>query len=82
MRGERDGAVLAELAKGTLRQKRARLAEALTGRFTAHHGLLLDEVLAHIAYLEATIARLSERICSRLAAVCGAALPTYKVFPG
>jgi transposase len=62
VRGERDGAVLAELAKGTLRQKRTRLAEALTGRFTAHHGLMLGEVLAHIAYLEATIARLSERI--------------------
>ncbi len=62
VRGERDGAVLAELAKGTLRQKRARLAEALTGRFTAHHGLMLNEVLAHIAYLEAAIARLSARI--------------------
>jgi transposase len=62
VRGEREGIVLAELAKGTLRQKRARLAEALTGRFTAHHGLLLEEVLAHIAYLEATIARLSKRI--------------------
>jgi transposase len=62
VRGERDGVVLAELAQGAPRQKRARLAEALTGRFTAHHGLRLDGVLAHIAYLGATIARLSERI--------------------
>ena len=38
--GERDGAVLAELAKGTLRQKRPQLAAALTGRFTAHHPAL------------------------------------------
>jgi transposase len=32
--GERDGVTLAALAKGTLRQKRERLAVALTGRFT------------------------------------------------
>jgi transposase len=64
--GERDGTRLAELAKGTLRQKRGRLADALTGQFTDHHAFLLDEVLDHIAYLEATIARLSERIAVAL----------------
>src|SRR4051794_22220788 len=32
--GERDPAVLADLARGTLRSKTARLTEALTGRFT------------------------------------------------
>jgi transposase len=60
--GERDAAVLAELAKGSLRQKRARLAEALRGRITTHHTFLLEEVLAHIEYLEGTIARLDRRI--------------------
>jgi transposase len=60
--GERDGTVLAELAKGTLRQKRTRLAQALTGRFTDHHAALLGELLAHLEYLEAAIARLSQRI--------------------
>jgi transposase len=60
--GERDGAVLAELAKGTLRQKRARLAEALTGRFTDHHATLLGELLAPLEYLEAAMARLCQRI--------------------
>jgi transposase len=60
--GERDTAVLAELAKGSLRQKRARLAEALRGRITPHHTFLLEEVLAHIEYLEGTIARLDRRI--------------------
>src|SRR5215207_6961199 len=62
--GERDGARLAELAKGTLRQKRTRLAEALTGRFAEHHAFLLDELLDHIEYLEAAISRLSERIAA------------------
>jgi hypothetical protein len=35
--GERDPAVLAGLARGSLRSKTRRLAEALTGRFTEHH---------------------------------------------
>ena len=60
--GERDGAALAELAKGTLRQKRPQLAAALTGRFTAHHGALLQELLDHIDYLEGAIARFDQRI--------------------
>jgi transposase len=60
--GERDGTRLAELAKGTLRRKRGPLAAALTGRFTEHHAFLLGELLDHIEYLEATIARLGERI--------------------
>jgi transposase len=65
--GERDGLVLAELAKGTLRQKRARLAEALTGRFTDHHAALLGDLLDHIAFLEQQIARLDERIAAAIA---------------
>jgi transposase len=60
--GEQDGVQLAELAKGTLRQKRDRLAAALTGRFTEHHAFLLDELLDHIEHLEGAITRLSERI--------------------
>src|SRR5437016_5093713 len=62
--GERDGAVLAELAKGTLRQKRAALADALTGRFTGHHAALLGDLMEHIEFLEATIARVSQRIAT------------------
>ena len=62
MAGEADGAVLAELAKGALRRKRGRLAEALTGRFTSHHAVLLGELLAHIEYLECAIARLNDRV--------------------
>jgi transposase len=60
--GERAPTVLAELAKGSLRQRRARLAAALQGRFTGHHAWLLDELLTHIAYLDGAIARLDRRI--------------------
>jgi transposase len=60
--GERDGAVLADLARGTLRQKRSQLTAALTGRFTAHHAALLQELLDHIDYLETAITRFDQRI--------------------
>ena len=39
--GERDPKVLAELARGRLRNKLPELREALRGRFSAHHALLL-----------------------------------------
>jgi transposase len=64
--GERDGAVLAEMAKGTLRRKRDQLAEALTGRFTEHHAALLDDLLGHIEYRDGAIRRLDQRIDAAL----------------
>jgi transposase len=49
--GSRDPEALAELARGVLRKIPA-LRAALTGRFTAHHALLVGEVLAKLDYLE------------------------------
>src|SRR5438034_524237 len=43
--GERDSRVLAEMAKGRLRTKRAALIDALTGRFDEHHAELIDMLL-------------------------------------
>jgi len=61
--GTHDPAVLAQLAKGRLRRKLPALREALEGRFRGeHHGLLVAQILAHIDYLDETIATLSERI--------------------
>lgn len=60
--GERDAAVLAELAKGALRLKRAALGAALTGRFTAHHAFLAQQVLAHVEYLDGAIGHCDVRI--------------------
>ena len=60
--GERDTTRRAELAKGALRRKRSRLAEALEGRVTRHHAALLEAVLAHIEYLEGAIGGLDWRI--------------------
>jgi transposase len=60
--GERDPAVLADLAKGVLRTKIPELREALRGRFRAHHALLIGMCLDHADYLEAAIANLDTQI--------------------
>src|SRR5215212_4548604 len=60
--GERDPQVLAELAKGKLRKKLPQLRQALTGRFSDHHGLLVGLSLEHLEHLERAIARLDDRV--------------------
>src|SRR5213079_49670 len=47
--GTRDPAVLADLAKGALRKKLPQLREALLGRFSAHHALLVGTILAALS---------------------------------
>lgn len=64
--GEDDPKSLAELARGCMRSKRDLLAQALQGRFTAHHRFLIKEQLAHIDSLEECIAQLSKEIAERL----------------
>jgi transposase len=66
-RGESDPAVLAELAKGRLREKVPALRRALAGRVQPHQRLLLGELLDHIAYLEQAIHRVEVSIADRLA---------------
>lgn len=53
---------MAELAKGALRAKIPALREALTGRFSVHHALLVGEILAKLDYLDEAIGRLSAEI--------------------
>jgi transposase len=61
--GTHDPAVLAALAKGRLLAKLPALREALAGRFrTEHHGLLVAQILAHIDFLDETVAVGSARI--------------------
>ena len=60
--GERDSAVLAEMAKGRLRSKIPQLQDALAGRFNEHHALIASSMLARIDQIDATIATLGERI--------------------
>jgi transposase len=64
--GERDTQQLASLAKGRLKEKRAQLMEALSGRLKAPQSFLIAEHLAQIDYLEGAIERLSGEIEERL----------------
>jgi transposase len=56
--GERDPKVLAELARGRLRNRLPELREALRGRFGAHHALLVRLALDHVEQLERSITEL------------------------
>jgi len=60
--GERDPDVLAGLGDGRLKATKAELAEALTGRFSEHHGFLAKVHLQLIDNYTAQIAELSARI--------------------
>ena len=57
--GERSPRVLADLAIGKMKAKRAALIEALTGRFDAHHGELARMLLDQIDALNAQISKLT-----------------------
>ncbi len=62
VRGSSDPGTLSDLAKGRLRSKIPALREALQGRFTPHHALLVGEILSKLDYMEQAIGRLSDEI--------------------
>ena len=65
--GQRDPAVLAQLARGRMRAKLSDLEEAFTGRFNDHHGFLLAKMLHRVDQISADIADLDERIEAEIA---------------
>ena len=67
--GERDPVVLAALARGRMKAKRAALIEALTGRFDDHHAELARMLLDQIDGLNAQIATLTSRVDDLIAAI-------------
>ena len=79
--GERDAAVLAALAKGSLRGKTEELIPALTGRFMAGHAFLLGQILDHIEYLEARIDSISGEV-ARLCEPFHEAIDLLMTIPG
>ena len=58
MRGESDAETLAQLARGSLRKKRSQLQEALTGQVEDQHRLLLQQIWAHLHFLESSMQQL------------------------
>jgi transposase len=65
-RGEQDPLVLAELAKGRLREKLPQLRLALEGRIRPYHRVLIGELLDHIEYVERAIHRVEVTIAQAL----------------
>jgi len=53
--GTTDPEVLADLARGRLRQKLPALRQALVGRFRSHHAFLVSQLLAHVDDLDEAI---------------------------
>jgi transposase len=64
--GQTDPAVLADLARGRLKTKRAQLEEALVGVLKPHHRFMLTEHLALIDTLDEAIARATHEIEVRM----------------
>jgi transposase len=64
--GQTDPSLLADLARGRLRAKRAQLEQALQGTLQSHQHFLLQELLGQIASLDEAIERESREIAERL----------------
>jgi transposase len=64
--GEQEAEALAELARGRLRAKLPDLRLALDGRVQPHHRFLLERILAHIDFLEESLAQVQKEIEQRL----------------
>ena len=79
--GERDPRVLANLARGTMRNKIPDLAMACAGRFGDHHALLARMHLDHIDHLTSMIGGLDERI-ERVLAPFAPQLRLLRTIPG
>ena len=64
--GERDPAVLADLAQRTMRNKIPQLVDALQGRFTEHHAFMvrqyLSQIDAHQQMIDDLTARIEEKM--------------------
>jgi transposase len=73
--GQRDPKQLAELARGRMRVKHGALVQALTGRFTEHHGYLARMLLDQIDGLSRQIEQLTATIETALAAIPAAQPP-------
>ena len=67
IQGERDPAVLADLALGLLRRKIPQLELALQGQFTEHHSMLIQQSLAQVDLFDSQLAQMDARIDALLA---------------
>jgi transposase len=74
--------VLADMSKSRMQAKKDALTQALAGNFGAHHGVVTRQILDHIAFLDASIKKLTTEIAERLVPVRAgdrAALPNTRL---
>lgn len=81
VKGETDPDRLADLALGQLKEKRAQLLEALSGRIRDHHRKLLRLELAQWKFLDALVAELEQAIEEALGPFL-TAVELVKTIPG
>ena len=67
--GETDAAVMADLARGRMRNKMEALEQALTGVVRPHHRFMLAQHLAHIDFLDEQIETVNSEIGQRIEAM-------------
>jgi transposase len=79
--GERRPAVLADLARGSMRSKIPDLQRALEGRFDDHHALMCRLHLTHLDQLDEMIAKLDEQIEQMMQPFCAQREPIASI-PG
>jgi transposase len=65
--GVSDPALLAQCARGRMREKIPQLEQALSGHFGPHQRFLVAQHLAHIDFLDDSIARLNGEVAQRMA---------------
>ncbi len=65
--GERDPAVMADMAHSSLRRKIPDLTEALIGRFDDHHALLVGAMLRELDLVDGALVRLDAQIAAEMA---------------
>jgi transposase len=64
--GERDPAVLADLARGRMRPKIAELTDALAASWGPHHSVVARRIIDHIDFLDASIDELTTAVGDRV----------------
>jgi transposase len=79
--GQTDVNLMADLARGNLRDKLPQLERALMGRFGAHQRFLLAQQLAHLESLDEFVERLDAEVEERLAPFA-AAVERLDTIPG
>jgi transposase len=62
VQGESDAQMLTELARGFLRGKLLQLQAALDGRIQPHHRVLLQQIIAHLQFLETSMQRVLKEV--------------------